>query len=752
MNILSTISVSLLLWLVFLAPITLGSERMWPVKGQIDLSSAFCDFRPRHFHGGIDIRTGGTEGRKIYSPVDGYVWRIKYSYIGYGKGLYLKDSQGYIYVLGHLSKLSDRLEKLVKRIQYENKRYYFDHFFEPDSIPVDRGELIAYSGQTGFGPPHIHFEIRNSDNMPLNPLTNGFLIEDNIPPEIEAIGLIYQDTCSLFPNGERRYYQKPEYDRESNQYFLDAIMFVTAPFGVEIKALDRIHRNGPALNIYRARFFIDDYMYYDVQYESYDYSQTAMVDLSYDFSLAVEEKDYWHLLFNPRGKDFSGSKSLYKDGGIFTGRTQYSYGRHNVRIEIFDALGNMSELTFGFVLAPSGNLFDVEWMSDSVFYLHGQHGNRYLDIEEVAVYCIDDRAVRRKVYPERVESRGTGDYRVTLLSEQKKLEALEITIAGESGWKVVDQYIPMTSSSQHKYRFGYSLTDGGILFNIESRRKSAPSPDVDIIYDDGYIASIKSQTVVPGKYTAFYRNDRINTRIIRFELQGDRRNQPSISKEVGILLAGNSLDKKSLSNSEDFTVTFSRECFYSPALIEIHRELAGYPRAGDVAGRVYSVGPKSIPLAEAIEIAFEGNAGINRAKVGLYRIDDKGKWKWQDSQVNGNKVSAKSKMMGTFALLEDSKSPRVKKILPARGKTVKSAFPEIRCTITDDLSGIENDSNITILLDGHWLIPEYDPETKRLKTYPDIALTDGRHELVITVSDRIGNSRTVYSHFYVKKK
>jgi len=65
-----------------------------PVKGGVDLSSNFCEYRPAHFHGGIDIRTGGKVGRKLFSPVNGYVWRIKYSYNGYGKGLYLKDSDG----------------------------------------------------------------------------------------------------------------------------------------------------------------------------------------------------------------------------------------------------------------------------------------------------------------------------------------------------------------------------------------------------------------------------------------------------------------------------------------------------------------------------------------------------------------------------------------------------------------------------------------------------------------------------------
>jgi len=136
----------------------MGQELSWPVRGNIDLSSSFCDFRVGHFHGGIDIRTGGVEGREVYSPVDGFIWRIRYSYSGYGKSLYLKDSSGNIYVFGHLSRLADRFERVVKADQYRTKKYAIDQYFGHDSLVIRRGELIAFSGQSGAGPPHLHFE------------------------------------------------------------------------------------------------------------------------------------------------------------------------------------------------------------------------------------------------------------------------------------------------------------------------------------------------------------------------------------------------------------------------------------------------------------------------------------------------------------------------------------------------------------------------------------------------------------------
>ena len=78
-----------------------------------------------------------------------------------------------------------------------------------------------------------------------------------------------------------------------------------------------------------------------------------------------------------------------------------------------------------------------------------------------------------------------------------------------------------------------------------------------------------------------------------------------------------------------------------------------------------------------------------------------------------------------------------------------TSYPQISFLVAEDLSGIENQENIKVYLDGRWLIPEYDPELELLKTYPEKRIKDGRHDLKIIVSDRVGNSRTVNTHFFV---
>ena len=64
---------------------------------------------------------------------------------------------------------------------------------------------------------------------------------------------------------------------------------------------------------------------------------------------------------------------------------------------------------------------------------------------------------------------------------------------------------------------------------------------------------------------------------------------------------------------------------------------------------------------------------------------------------------------------------------------------EIRFTMDDSLSGIGTDRNIEVLLDGQFIIPEWDPERNIVIGRADFKAKPGNHSLEIRVSDRAGN-------------
>ncbi|TET66575.1 MAG: M23 family metallopeptidase, partial [Candidatus Zixiibacteriota bacterium] len=159
-----------------------GAELQWPLKREVSLSSIFCDYRPFHYHSGLDLRTGGKVGVRVYAPGDGHLYRSYTSFWGYGRALYIRLNDGRILVFGHLSRFNSEIEKRVFREQVKNRSYYTNVFYEPGEVPIKKGQLIGYTGQTGSGGPHLHFEMRDQNNNPINPLKNGYKIEDTLPP------------------------------------------------------------------------------------------------------------------------------------------------------------------------------------------------------------------------------------------------------------------------------------------------------------------------------------------------------------------------------------------------------------------------------------------------------------------------------------------------------------------------------------------------------------------------------------------
>ena len=69
-------------------PVSRASFRV-PFDFPLYLSGNFGELRPNHFHGGLDFKTQGVEGKPVHSIEDGYVSRISIAPGGYGNALYL---------------------------------------------------------------------------------------------------------------------------------------------------------------------------------------------------------------------------------------------------------------------------------------------------------------------------------------------------------------------------------------------------------------------------------------------------------------------------------------------------------------------------------------------------------------------------------------------------------------------------------------------------------------------------------------
>ena len=170
-----------------------------PIDYGILLSGNFGEIRSSGFHTGIDIKTKGKEGEIIRSIDDGYISRIQVSTIGYGKVIYINHYNGLKSVYGHLKNFSKNIDNEVKYYQYKNKSYIVNLYFKKNEISVKKGEVIGFSGNTGtsFG-PHLHFEIRTLNDIPLNPLRYKYNIADTIRPIARRLYVYKKNHGSLY--------------------------------------------------------------------------------------------------------------------------------------------------------------------------------------------------------------------------------------------------------------------------------------------------------------------------------------------------------------------------------------------------------------------------------------------------------------------------------------------------------------------------------------------------------------------------
>ena len=161
----------------------------YPLDVTMSLSGNYGELRSNHFHGGVDFRVGGVVGAPIYAAERGYISRITIGPSGYGNAIYITHPNGYVTVYGHMHCFADHIAEYVRDKQYEKESFRQDLSFTPEQFPVKKGEYIGKAGNTGSsGGPHLHFEIRDENNVNTDAFGRGYLkITDNLPPTFRSV-------------------------------------------------------------------------------------------------------------------------------------------------------------------------------------------------------------------------------------------------------------------------------------------------------------------------------------------------------------------------------------------------------------------------------------------------------------------------------------------------------------------------------------------------------------------------------------
>lgn len=325
-----------------------------PLNIPIVLAGTFGELRSNHFHSGIDIKTQGKEGFKIYAAADGYVARIKVAQFGFGKALYINHPNGYTTVYAHLSKYAKDIQEYVKAIQYKKESYATGNlFFKEAKFPVKKGQLIAYSGDTGSsGGPHLHYEIRDTKSEHvINPLFFGLEVADAKPPVFQSIK-VYPLNNSSRVNHQNRDFIIPIKNIAKGKYVADRIS-ASGSIGFGISTFDRLNLAPNKNGIYSLEMLVNGKRFYYHDVETFSFSESKFINLHIDYQHYKKYRRRYQKTYKETQNKLSTYHDLINNGKINV-KNGFTY---SVEIIAKDFAGNTTSIKIPVSGKKSNSIF-----------------------------------------------------------------------------------------------------------------------------------------------------------------------------------------------------------------------------------------------------------------------------------------------------------------------------------------------------------------------------------------------------------
>lgn len=311
-----------------------------PMDIPILLSGTYGELRTNHFHAGIDIKTNGVEGLKIYSVADGYVSRIRVSPVGYGNAVYINHPSGHTTVYGHLLRFGSGIAEYVLEMQHLQESFAIDVFPEPGTLPVTSGQVIGLSGNTGSsGGPHLHFEVRETESeLPLNPLHFGFAVKDDIAPTMQRLYVYSLRSGAITPDVKGL-----ELFREGNKYRLrqgDTLTIAAPLAAFGLQAFDQLNGSTNRNGITGASLWAGDSLVFSFDLDRIPFHLSRAIHAHTDYCLSQNQSVKAHRLFRLAGNPLN----VYGEGQ--SGWLETPPRPIRIRLEARDAVGNIASLQF----------------------------------------------------------------------------------------------------------------------------------------------------------------------------------------------------------------------------------------------------------------------------------------------------------------------------------------------------------------------------------------------------------------------
>ena len=320
-----------------------------PLEIPLLLSGNFGELREHHFHAGIDLRTNGESGAKIFALAPGYVSRVKIQAGGYGHSVYITHLNGFTSVYAHLESFFPELEEYVKQQQYQKKSFEVNLYPDKYMFIITKGQQIGVSGNTGSsGGPHLHLEYRDPQQVPNNLLKYNLPIKDTIPPVFRNL-VVYDGMDKETFQWNKKLFLKASGYRGKYTVKVPVKVDEVSAFGIEV--YDYLNGTSYRCGIYTLRFYVNNSLIYSMQLDKVSFSETKYIYTHSDFEEKKFNKKGVHRLFIEPNNKLSIYNSTLHDGVIILKDSAI----HNAKIIATDVYGNKSVMDFSIVRNHSKN-------------------------------------------------------------------------------------------------------------------------------------------------------------------------------------------------------------------------------------------------------------------------------------------------------------------------------------------------------------------------------------------------------------
>ncbi len=323
----------------------------WPTDATHQISSTFGETRSAHLHAGLDIRTWGREGYKVFATRDGVVYRIATGASGYGNVIYLKHDDGSFSVYAHLNRFETNLQAFTDSIRLLDYSYEMDRILK-ERIEYKKGDLIGYTGSTGVGPPHLHFELRTPDNEPFNPLLTNISVQDRIPPVFRQLGIEFLDPKTLKPDG----YKIINAGRTGSGYSFGDIL-TDGPIGLAVNIHDRANYTPNAYAVYTLTMMHRADTLFHSRVDHFSYNETGDMFLDRSYPILAQTRRGFQRLYRVEGNRLPIYEKIKNEGVL-----ALDEGTYPIKIIAADIYGNRSEASLRIHVGSKSKSRDIKYV------------------------------------------------------------------------------------------------------------------------------------------------------------------------------------------------------------------------------------------------------------------------------------------------------------------------------------------------------------------------------------------------------